>query len=251
MLLAGGPARQSNTTGVMLTYWHRVEEVWELTATIYRRRRACTCLQKRTPSVAFGRPGSLSQNSSLHAAHAHAHDLALLDVQGSASGESRAARELVLPRNPEARNMCVRWGRCVVYPYRRVSGAVLVLQKREGRKKEAYNAHGWERGTSGIYMSSKKADRHWKRARDPWCERLARSIGLEGAIHAVCRGLDVRQDYLGRKGKTVILNTAMILDQMVELSDVVRQHLDLPVYQRNLSPCLQCQITQKLSRMSF
>ena len=77
---------------------------------------------------------------------------------------------------------------------------------------------------------------HWKRACDTWCERLAPSIRLEGATHAVCRGLDVRQDYLGRKGKTVILHTVMILDQVVELSDVVCQHLDSPVYQRNLSP---------------
>ena len=52
-------------------------------------------------------------------------------------------------------------------------------------------------------------------------------VGRSNPRHTVCRGLDV---------KTVILHTVMILDQMVELSDVVCQHLDSPVYQRNLSP---------------
>jgi hypothetical protein len=41
------------------------QDGWGLTVTVYGRRRGCTCPLMRPPSVAFGGPGSSSQNSSL------------------------------------------------------------------------------------------------------------------------------------------------------------------------------------------
>lgn len=41
---------------------------------------------------------------------------------------------------------------------------------------------------------------------------------------------------VGKGRKTVNLKTTMILDQSVERGDVVRHHLNSPVYQRNPSP---------------
>ncbi len=68
MLLARGPVQKWSTIRGTSKYCpgaDAVEENWGLTVTVYGRRRTCPCPLMRTPSVAFGGPGSSSQNSSL------------------------------------------------------------------------------------------------------------------------------------------------------------------------------------------